>query len=249
MPPDIAHLGFHRVKRQGSLSAHVADQLETLIVQQKIVAGQKLPTENRLCESFGVSRTVVREAITHLKSLGLVETRRGVGTTVLRSNAVEARPAERINPTTVLDILHVLELRLAIEPAAAELAALRYDEQDALDLRVRHTAFIAAHAAKTQARDEDFAFHKAIARATKNPVFEAMFGQLDHRVIPRAKLLSIDINPQAAERYLERVREEHTFILEAILSRDAEAARETMFQHLNRALEMYAQYKPSERSE
>lgn len=153
MPPDIAHLGFHRVKRQGSLSAHVADQLETLIVQQKIVAGQKLPTKNRLCESFGVSRTVVREAITHLKSLGLVETRRGVGTTVLRSNAVEARPAERINPTTVLDILHVLELRLAIEPtaaepAAAELAALRYDEQDALDLRVRHTAFIAAHAAK-----------------------------------------------------------------------------------------------------
>ncbi|MGP8291269.1 FadR/GntR family transcriptional regulator [Vreelandella zhanjiangensis] len=243
MPPDIAHLGFHRVERQGSLSAHVADQLETLIVQQKVTAGQKLPTENRLCESFGVSRTVVREAITHLKSLGLVETRRGVGTTVLRSKAVEARPAERINPTTVLDILHVLELRLAIEPAAAELAAQRHDEQDAHYLREKHAAFIAAHSKKTQARDEDYAFHQAIAKATGNPVFEAMFERLDHRVIPRAKLLSIDINPQASERYLERVREEHTFILEAILSRDAEAARETMFQHLKRALKMYEQYR------
>lgn len=243
MSSDVAHLSFNKVAKQGSLSTHVAEQLERLIVQGKVEVGQKLPTENSLCASFGVSRTVIREAITHLKSLGLVETRRGVGTTVLRAASLEARPAERINTTTVADILHVLELRLTMEPTAAELAALRHDENDAHNLKVKHIAFIEAHANKTQARIEDFEFHYAIAKSTKNPVFEQMFEQLNKSVIPRAKLLSIDINPQAAERYLERVHKEHTCILEAILSRDSEAAREAMFQHLNRARNMYAQYK------
>ncbi|GGX96338.1 GntR family transcriptional regulator [Litchfieldella qijiaojingensis] len=243
MSVEIAQIDVQKVPRQGSLSLHVADQLEALITQGKIPVGHKLPTENSLCDSFGVSRTVIREAITHLKSLGLVETRRGVGTTVLRSTTIEARPAERINPTTVEDILHVLELRLTLEPAAAELAALRHDAEDRQELEARHEAFIKAHREKSQARVEDYEFHYAIAKATKNPFFRSFYEQLNQSVIPRAKLLSIDINPAASERYLERVQEEHAYILEAILSRDAEAARETMFQHLNRARNMYAQYR------
>ncbi|WP_371827885.1 FadR/GntR family transcriptional regulator [Litchfieldella anticariensis] len=243
MTVKLAPFEVKKISRQGSLSLHVADQLEALITQGRVPVGQKLPTENSLCDSFGVSRTVIREAITHLKSLGLVETRRGVGTTVLRSTTIEARPAERINPTTVEDILHVLELRLTLEPAAAELAALRHDEDDRKALQARHEAFINAHAEKSQARVEDYEFHHAIAKATKNPFFNRFYEQLNQSVIPRAKLLSIDINPAASERYLERVQEEHAYILEAILSRDAEAARETMFQHLNRARNMYAKYR------
>jgi GntR family transcriptional regulator, transcriptional repressor for pyruvate dehydrogenase complex len=239
---DLKPLQVSKVTQQGSLSVHVADQLEALITQGKVAVGDKLPTENSLCDSFGVSRTVIREAITHLKSLGLVETRRGVGTSVLRSSTVEARPAERINPTTVEDILHLLELRLTLEPAAAELAALRHDDDDRQRLEAQHLAFSNAFAAKTQAREEDYLFHFAIATATKNPFFQSFYKQWSQSVIPRAKLLSIDINPISSERYLERVQEEHTYILEAILARDAQAARETMFQHLNRARNTYAQY-------
>jgi GntR family transcriptional repressor for pyruvate dehydrogenase complex len=243
MPAELGQLNVRRVAQQGSLSVHVADQLEALITQGKIPVGERLPTESSLCDSFGVSRTVIREAITHLKSLGLVETRRGVGTTVLRATTIEARPAERINPTTVEDILHVLELRLTLEPAAAELAALRHDEEDRRALQERHAAFIRAHAERSQARMEDYEFHYVIARATKNPFFTQFYEQLSQSVIPRAKLLSIDINPVAAERYIERVQQEHTYILEAILSRDGEAARETMYQHLKRARNTYAKYR------
>lgn len=243
MSAEIARLDVHKVARQGSLSTHVADQLEELILQGKVKAGEKLPTESQLCDSFGVSRTVIREAMTHLKSLGLVETRRGVGTTVLRAQAVEARPAERINPTTVEDILHVLELRLSMEPAAAELAAIRHDDEDRQRMESTHAAFLKACREKSQARVEDYEFHHAIALATHNPTFPHLYEQLSPSGIPRAKLLTIDINPSAAARYLERVQEEHGFILEAILSRDAEAARETMFQHLNRSRTMYAQYQ------
>ncbi|SFH63905.1 DNA-binding transcriptional regulator, FadR family [Modicisalibacter xianhensis] len=222
---------------------HVADQLETLITSGGITVGQKLPTENGLCESFGVSRTVIREAITHLKSLGLVETRRGVGTTVIRTSAVEAMPAERISPTTVEDILHVLELRLNLEPAAAELAARRHDENDRRILQEKHDAFIRARAEKTQARTEDYEFHYAIAAATKNPFFKAFYEQLSQSVIPRAKLMSVEINTAATDKYLARVEEEHTYILEAILARDPETAREMMYQHLNRARNMYAKFQ------
>ncbi|SDM86344.1 DNA-binding transcriptional regulator, FadR family [Franzmannia pantelleriensis] len=243
MASSIGGLNLRKVAQQGSLSVHVADQLESLITEGKVAVGEKLPTENSLCDSFGVSRTVIREAITHLKSLGLVETRRGVGTTVLRATTVEAKPAERISATTVQDILHVLELRLALEPAAAELAAERHDDADRVVLESSHQAFIKAHAEKSQARVEDFEFHHAIAKATKNPFYNSFFEQLSQSVIPRAKLLSIEINPDASSRYLERVQEEHAYILEAILSRDTEAARETMYQHLNRARNMYAKYR------
>ncbi|MGP9566261.1 FadR/GntR family transcriptional regulator [Halomonas sp. AOP5-B2-8] len=232
-----------KVMQQGSLSVHVANQLEALIAQGKVSVGEKLPTENSLCDSFGVSRTVIREAITHLKSLGLVATRRGVGTTVLRSSSLEARPAERINPTTVEDILHLLELRLTLEPAAAELAALRHDDEDRQRLETQHLAFSNAFAQKSQAREEDYLFHFAIATATKNPFFQSFYKQWSQSVIPRTKLLSTDINPISSELYLERVQAEHTSIIEAILSRDAQAARETMFQHLNRARNMYAKYR------
>lgn len=240
---DFKQLKVQKLSREGSLSLHVADQLEALIVNGGIGVGEKLPTENGLCDAFGVSRTVIREAITHLKSLGLVETRRGVGTTVLRSTTVEAMPAKRISPTTVEDILHVLELRLNLEPAAAALAAERHDEEDRRILEEKHAAFLEARAAKSQARVEDYEFHYAIAVATKNPFFKVFYEQLSQGVIPRAKLMSIEINTAATDKYLARVEEEHTYILEAILTRDPEAAREMMYQHLNRARIMYAKYQ------
>ncbi|MDX5378093.1 MAG: FadR family transcriptional regulator [Halomonas sp.] len=242
MTIDMAEFNVQKVAKRGSLPDHVADTLEALILEGKISVGEKLPTEARLCDSFGVSRTVIREAVTHLKSLGLVETRRGVGTTVLRSTAIEARPAERISPTTIDDILHVLELRLSLEPAAAELAALRHDVEDRRNLEARHAAFIKAHAEKSQARVEDYEFHYAIFQAAKNPFFLQLYSQLSQSMIPRAKLSAVDINRAAAERYIGRVKEEHGYILEAILSRDEAAARETMYQHLHRSWHLYRNY-------
>lgn len=232
-----------RVNRAGSLSQAVVEQLERRITSGDAPVGSKLPTESELCEAFGVSRTVVREAITHLKSLGLVETRRGVGTTVLRNAAAEPRPAVHISPRTVEDILQVLELRLTLEPAAAELAALRHDEEDRQRLEARHAEFIAAQASKSQARREDFAFHHAIIKATHNVCFDRLYEPLSDSMIPRAKLLSIDIDPRTSQRYLELVHDEHTRILEAILERDGPAARAAMAQHLERAREMYARYR------
>lgn len=243
MTPAVAQLNVRSVAREGSLSLHVADQLETQITGGDISVGQKLPTENQLCQSFGVSRTVVREAIAHLKSLGLVETRRGVGTTVIRTAITDAMPAKWISPTTVEDILHVLELRLTLEPEAAALAALRHDDDDRALLLAKHEKFKRARVEQSQARSEDYEFHYAVIAAAKNPLFKTLYQQLSQSLIPRSKLLSIEVDASATGKYLARVEDEHTYVLDAILARDGDAARDMMYRHLNRSRTMYAQYK------
>lgn len=236
-------LGIQPLVLGGSLSRQVSQQLEGIIARQEIAVGDKLPPEGALCDLFSVSRTVIREAITHLKSQGLVETRRGIGTRVLRSVPESRMPEKKIQLRTIEDILNILELRLTIEPEVAALAATRHDEEDRQRLVHLHEDFLLACRQTTQARDEDLAFHAAIAQATHNPAFSAIYEQWDVGTIPRAKLMSVQADTQTTQQYLERVSQEHVDILDAILARNAKAANAAMYQHLNRAYRTYHAYK------
>ena len=237
---------IEKVARPGNLASHVAEQLEKMIVQGQIAVGDKLPTENNLCDMFGVSRTVIREAITQLKSLGLVETRRGVGTTVLRNQTSETFYAYSINPSAVEDILHILELRLSVETTAAELAALRHSEADLARMEQSMVDFDKAMQDGSLAREADFDFHYAIALATGNPFIRQFYEQFNKNIIPRAKIVNANLDHSATEEYLARVRQEHTAILDAIRARDTEGARKAMHNHLYRAYHLYEQYRSSQ---
>ncbi|WP_245391879.1 FadR/GntR family transcriptional regulator [Salinicola aestuarinus] len=228
---------------QESLSRQIAQQLEGLITQGKIAVGDKLPTESQLCEMFGVSRTAVREAIAHLKSMGLVETRRGIGTRVLRAEPEGQFPARRISATTVEDILHVLELRLTLDAQAAALAATRHTPTDVDALQAAHRAFLAACSGDSQARHEDYVFHRAIVNATHNPFFVALYDQLHEGAIPRTKLLAVELDTAAVDAYLARVAREHAEILDAIIAGESQAAHDSMYRHLKRAYDNYAGYQ------
>lgn len=232
-----------RISSQESLSRQIARQLEELITQGRIAVGDKLPTESQLCDMFGVSRTAVREAIAHLKSMGLVETRRGIGTRVLRSAPDHHFPARRISATTVEDILHVLEMRMTLDSQAAALAAERRTPENVEAMQTAHDQFLAACETGSQARHEDYVFHRAIVEATQNPFFVSLYDQLNEGAIPRTKLLSVELDPEAVSYYLERVAREHADVLQAIVSGDAEAARDAMHRHLQRAYENYAAYQ------
>ena len=70
---------FTRLSRRPSLTDDISQKLSRMILDGKVVAGEQLPTEQSLAESFGVARTVVREAISRLKHDGLVDSRQGVG--------------------------------------------------------------------------------------------------------------------------------------------------------------------------
>lgn len=241
----VSILQVQRVGKGDSLATTVARQLETEITSGRIKVGDKLPTESALCDLFGVSRTVIREAITQLKSLGLVETRRGVGTTVMRAMSSENVFAYNVDPTAIKDILHILEIRMSFESDACALAAKRRTDEDLLKMEHHCQAFNEALQRGELARKEDYDFHLAICQATHNPFFKQFYEQFNKNIIPRANLVNSNVDQVASDEYLSKVKVEHEAILAAIRAQDAEAAKEAMFRHLNRAYQRYERYNES----
>jgi GntR family transcriptional repressor for pyruvate dehydrogenase complex len=219
-------------RRPRTLALELVDALGDRIRDGRLAPGAKLPTEAEIMAEFGVSRTVVREAISKLQAGGLVATRHGIGTFVA---GLGEAPPFRLTPeqfATLRDVIAVLELRIGIETEAAGLAAAR---RSADNLRAMRTALDAFAAAVEQGRDAvgpDFQFHLEIARATQNAHFAELMGSLGAMIIPRARLETPD--PLDAQRleYLRRVNGEHESIFDAIASQDAEAARAAMRTHL-----------------
>jgi DNA-binding FadR family transcriptional regulator len=219
-------------RRPRSLALELVEALGDRVRDGRLAAGDKLPTEAEFMAEFGVSRTVVREAISKLQASGLVQTRHGIGTFVVGLG--DAAPF-RIAPeqfATLRDVIAVLELRIGIETEAASLAAQR---RQADNLRLMRAALDAIAAAVEQGRDAvgpDFQFHLEIARATQNAHFGELMSSLGTMIIPRARL---DTGRSASEEqrlYLRRVNGEHESIFDAIRNQDSDAARAAMRTHL-----------------
>ena len=115
-------------RRSLSLVQEVMNDFSAKIQRGLYLPGEKLPTEPEVMAEQGVSRTVVREAMSRLQAAGLVETRHGIGTFVL---VQENGPSFRISPDqlgTLRDVIALLEFRISVETEAAALAAIRRSE-------------------------------------------------------------------------------------------------------------------------
>lgn len=226
-------------RRPRTLAQVLVAALEERIRDGRLGIGEKLPTEAAIMAEFGVSRTVVREAISRLQAAGLVSTRHGVGTFVAERIAEEA--GFRIAPDqlgTLNDVIALLELRIGLETEAAALAAQRRSEDNLRAMRQAVDAMEAAIASGDDAVAPDFQFHLEIARATQNAHFVQLFSTLGSMVIPRARL--DEDHPEAVSRrqaFLRRVNGEHENILDAISAADADAARAAMRTHLTNSRE------------
>jgi len=219
-------------RRPRTLALELVESLGDRIRDGRIATGDKLPTEAAIMGEFGVSRTVVREALSKLQASGLVETRHGIGTFAvgLGDNA-----AFRIAPDqmgTLHDVIAVLELRIGLETEAAALAAMRRTAPNLQDMRSALDAFAAALAAGRDAVGPDFQFHLEVARATQNPHFAELMGTLGSMIIPRARLEAGPVESEAQRTYLHRANAEHENIYDAIQNQDPEAARAAMRTHL-----------------
>src|SRR3954468_19294579 len=112
-------------RRPRTLAHDLVDSLGDRIRDGRLQPGHKLPTETAFMAEFGVSRTVVREAISKLQAAGLVETRHGVGTFVVGPRDGSAFRIGREQLATLHDVIAMLELRIGVEVEAAGLAAQR----------------------------------------------------------------------------------------------------------------------------
>ncbi|RZU01066.1 FadR/GntR family transcriptional regulator [Rivibacter subsaxonicus] len=225
-------------RRPRTLALELVDALGDRIRDGRLAAGDKLPTEAAIMQEFGVSRTVVREAISKLQASGLVSTRHGIGTFVV---GLGDSASFRIAPeqfATLRDVIAVLELRIGVETEAAGLAAGRRSAENLRNMRHALDAFAAATEAGRDAVGPDFQFHLEIARATQNEHFAELMASLGTMIIPRARLEAAAapaaVEPLSEERrgYLRRVNGEHESIYDAIVNQDAEAARAAMRTHL-----------------
>ncbi|CAG9170423.1 HTH-type transcriptional regulator LutR [Cupriavidus laharis] len=225
------------LRRRGrTLAEEVVSGLTESIRQGQLKPGDKLPTESEVMASFGVSRTVVREALSRLQASGLVETRHGIGTFVLERPAETPSPF-RIDPATMgtaMDVLAMLEFRVSLEAEAAGLAASRRSDEQLATMRRALDTMRRSATEGSDAVGADFEFHLSIARATGNRYFTDIMGHLGTMLIPRSRL---QVNSQERVQYLERVHFEHENIYDAIERRDPEAAKAAMRMHLTNSRE------------
>jgi DNA-binding FadR family transcriptional regulator len=197
--------------------------------------GEKLPTEPQIMAEFGVSRTVVREAVSRLQAAGLVETKHGIGTFVL-----DTPPAANLaigDVVTIRDVISMLEIRISLETEAAALAAMRRNDAHLTEMRRATHDFDADIEADRSSVAADFRFHLQIALATGNRYFENAFRNLGTSTIPRTRLDTTRITPEQSPSYLRHTNFEHQAILEGIARRDPESARAAMRMHLSNSRE------------
>ena len=224
-------------RRPRSLALDLVDALGERIRTGRLAPGDKLSTEAALMAEFGVSRTVVREALSKLQASGQVATRHGVGTFVVSAGEGAPFRIDAQRQATLRDVVAVLELRTGVESEAAALAAQRRDEQN---LRVMREALEVLTQAVALGQDSvvaDFRFHSEIARATQNQHFASLLASLGSTIIPRSRLDADGAVDEERRSYLNRVNAEHQSIFEAIANRDADGARAAMRTHLTNSRE------------
>jgi GntR family transcriptional regulator, transcriptional repressor for pyruvate dehydrogenase complex len=223
-------LGFERLQRSERLSDRVAALLLRKILDSELQPGDRLLAERELAIQFGVSRTVVREAVRSLAARGVVTVRPGAGLTVAQVDSSMAREAfgllMRRSPRLRHDAIQ--EVRLAIEVEVAGLAAQRATDDDVAALRrsVRHHRDVFDDLEK--AVFADMAFHIELARCTHNELFVVMLDSLGD--------VMFQFRLQAMKRLDDRKigLVDHPRILEAVAARDVLEARAAMTEHISR---------------
>ncbi|MGO4783165.1 FadR/GntR family transcriptional regulator [Cryobacterium sp. W22_MBD10_FK3] len=229
----------------GSLAEKVERLLRAQIVGGGVGPGDKLPSESGLMEQFGVSRTVVREAVSRLQAAGLVETYRGKGTFVLTRPSEEAFRVHPEEIHTVANRIELIDFRLGVEVEAASLAALRHTPAQLDDIATALDAFRASRAKPSGAVEADFRFHLLIAVASNNHYYAELMSSLGPTMIamPQTRLHAAD--EPGRDEHFSRVTFEHEAIFTAIERRDAAGANAAARVHLANSRDRLANRPPS----
>lgn len=228
-----------------SLFEALAAQIEEWILAGELEAGAKFPSEEALRQQFGVSRPVVREALSRLRERGLIETVNGSGTFVKHPDADHLTDAVvrhlRVAAGDTETIHKVYEARLAIESVTARLAATRATEHDGDEIAARLEEMRSQRGEIERWTAADLGFHLAVARASHNPFLTTLLAPLV-KVIERGIIESF-----ASRAAVQAGLRAHERLWEAIERRDAEAAEEAMRDHLADSERRFAEARSRKR--
>ena len=202
------------------------------IVAGEFREGDKLPTELALAERFAASRPTIREALSRLRADGVTSTRQGSGTIVRRRPDPDV---PRFTPLeTISDVQRCFDFRMVVESGAAALAATHASESDLTEVQQRFSELDTVIAEQKLGSNEDFNFHLAIARASRNQFFVSAIASMQQQVLVSMNLMRNLSLIKSVERQ-ELVQAEHEVILKALQGRDSDAASNAMRRHLENA--------------
>ena len=216
--------------RSSSLTDTVYEGILAGVVDGGFQVGTRLPSEWELCESFGASRPIVREVLARLRAQGIIESRKGSGSYVLRRTAATPQISEDV--ASMAEIEACYDFRISLEGECAYFAALNRDDDDIEAMTEVFEAFCSAmHDDKRGGVSDDFRFHLKIAEATHNLFFVNAFQSINSRVH-----VAIDISRRLTPTPLHIRRRtlisEHRSVLEAIVAGNPAKARREMRRHV-----------------
>lgn len=229
-------------RRQHTLATDLVTDLSRRILMGSIAPGEKLPSESEIVRQHGVSRTVVREAISRLQASGLVETHQGKGTFVLQRSPLNGF---HLKVETAFSVRHIIELRMGLETQAVALAAQRRTPAHLAAMRAALDDYQDALGQDQQSNDDncveaDRRFHLLIAEATGNPYFVEILCNLGKTLIPRTRIASSERAGTSLTHHAYLANLEHEAILAAIRRQDPDAARAAIWTHLSNSRERLA---------
>lgn len=225
---------FEALSPNASLVERARQQLESLILDGSLPPGERLPTERKLGEMLGVSRTVVRESMRLLAAAGLVKVTSGsgayvqsIGPSIVRDSLNLLLRASHLTPEQIYEVRSVLEINVA------GLAAERAGIEEIAAMAKENSALLPDNLPATEYAKHDFLFHIRLAESTRNPLFLSLINSLSTVTI-RTMWQMYAASPETFKRQVRT--DEHSAILERVKMHDAEGARQAMSQHMASSL-------------
>jgi len=225
-----------------SVAKSVMEQIQSALINKTLLPGDRLPTEIEMCESMGVGKSSIREAIKMLSILGVVETRQGDGTYICSSIGEHS-----VNPLVYQLLIddgnntNISELRSVFEPAYTILALKKATCEDIKHIKNISESFKQKVEAKTQTADDDLNFHRAILEATHNPLII--------RIGPTIMQLFYASIMNSMRQIPNRAVKDHDNILKAFLKKDEKALLEAIYKSFEGWLSMMDQDKETNMDE
>jgi len=220
---------FAQVMREPRLSDKVADMLLQSITAGDVKLGDRLPSERVLGEQFGVSRTVIREAVRALVAKGVIEVRTGSGLWVAAVNAAAVAESMKLflHGQAGMDYGTIHEVRAMIEIQVAGRAAERCTVEEIARMQEICDRMATESGDVAAASHSDVAFHRALAEATGNELYAIMLDSIGD-ILLEVRRETLGVPGRIAQGV-----QAHRAILARVEAHDVEGARTEMMAHLS----------------
>jgi len=205
-------------------SEQIAEMIQEKILKQRLQQGTRLPTERELAEEFQVSRTVIREAIRELEVAGLVRIKKGPKGGIFIDNAYHkplSASLRKLITSGWINVDHILEVRMLIEPYIASQASLKAKKSDIEAMRSLLQNSSAHLDDVALLKKNNIEFHLLIAKASGNPVFSILM----RSVMDILEEIARDFFVLSIERDFLQAHKE---IFDLIVQRDPEKVRKAI---------------------